>query len=327
MSLVMNKTLVENFYYLMKLGREFETAAKQAYMEGKIAGFLHLDIGQEAISVASMRAFAKGDVFTTYREHVLAIARGIPAKAVMAELYGKATGVSKGKGGSMHLFEPALDFYGGDAIVGGQLPMAVGCAYARKLQEENSGVMVLFGDGATNGGAFFESINIASAWKLPLIFLCENNRYAIGTDIAWVSPFTELYHKAKGYMPTKQVDGMDVMEVYRAVKEAKEYVESGLGPYFIEAQTYRYEGHSMSDSGNYRSPEELAIYRSKDPIETLKKEALERGLAEPHLFDTLDAKAEQEVQEAVAFAEASPEPDLSQLKADLFCKECTYVVS
>ncbi len=323
----MDKLLVENFYYLMKLGREFEIAAKEAYMEGKIAGFLHLDIGQEAISAGSMRAFAKGDVFTTYREHVLAIARGIPAKSVMAELFGKATGVSGGKGGSMHLFEPQLDFYGGDAIVGGQLPLAVGCAYARKMQREHSGVMVLFGDGATNGGAFFESINIASAWKLPLIFLCENNRYAIGTDIAWVSPFTQLHKKAKGYMPAVEVDGMDVLAVYEAVKEAKEYIEEGLGPYFIEAHTYRYEGHSMSDSGDYRSPEELSIYKAKDPVENLKNKALEKGIVDQGFFDTIDLKVKEEVQEALSYAESSPEPDPSELKTDVFCKECTYVIS
>ena len=171
----MNTQKTEEFYYLMKLGREFEKAAKEEYMKGNIAGFLHLDIGQEACSVGSMKAFEKGDVFTHYREHVLAIARGMDPKIVMAELFGKETGVSKGKGGSMHLFEPKIGFYGGDAIVGGHLPIATGCAYARKIQGENAGVFAIFGDGATNGGAFFESINIASAWKLPIIFFIENN--------------------------------------------------------------------------------------------------------------------------------------------------------
>jgi len=171
----MNRARLEKFYYLMKLGREFELKAKEHYMLGDIAGFLHLDIGQEAVSVGTMQAFDKGDVFTHYREHVLAIARGMEPKYVMAELFGKKTGISKGKGGSMHLFEPKLNFYGGDAIVAGHLPMAVGCAYARKLQGEKAGVFAIFGDGASNAGAFFESINIAAAWKLPIMFFAENN--------------------------------------------------------------------------------------------------------------------------------------------------------
>lgn len=311
----------------MKLGREFEVAAKQEYMKGNIAGFLHLDIGQEACSVGSMQAFDKGDVFTHYREHVLAIARGMDPKVVMAELFGKATGVSRGKGGSMHLFDPALSFYGGDAIVAGHLPIAVGCAYARKVQGEKAGVFAIFGDGATNAGAFFESINIAAAWKLPLIFFCENNYYAIGTRIGWVSPFEELFNKAKNYMPAKRIDGMDVCEVYKAVTEAKEYLENGLGPYFIEAETYRYEGHSMSDSGKYRSEEEMEIFKSRDPIEKLKSEAIALGIVEESYFDETDKKIEQEINEAIEFAANSPEPELNELYEDVYCKECTNVVS
>ncbi|BCD62267.1 pyruvate dehydrogenase E1 component alpha subunit [Nitratiruptor sp. YY08-26] len=323
----MNSARVKTFYYLMKLGREFEVAAKQEYMKGNIAGFLHLDIGQEACSVGSMQAFDKGDVFTHYREHVLAIARGMDPKVVMAELFGKATGVSRGKGGSMHLFDPALSFYGGDAIVAGHLPIAVGCAYARKVQGEKAGVFAIFGDGATNAGAFFESINIAAAWKLPLIFFCENNYYAIGTRIGWVSPFEELFNKAKNYMPAKRIDGMDVCEVYKAVTEAKEYLENGLGPYFIEAETYRYEGHSMSDSGKYRSEEEMEIFKSRDPIEKLKSEAIALGIVEESYFDETDKKIEQEINEAIEFAANSPEPELNELYEDVYCKECTNVVS
>jgi len=220
-SLEMNRLLAEEIYYLMVLGRRFELAAKEHYMRGDISGFLHLDIGQEALSVAAMKAFEKGDVFSTYREHIMAIARGVEPKAVMAELFGKVTGICRGKGGSMHLFDPSRFFYGGDAIVGGHIPNAVGCAYARKYKEEEEGVLVIFGDGATNGGAFFESLNIASAWKLPIIFLCENNRYAIGTEITRVSPFLEQSRKAAPYMPTREVDGMDALAVYEAVKEAQ----------------------------------------------------------------------------------------------------------
>ena len=322
----MNSARVKKFYYLMKLGREFELAAKREYMNGNIAGFLHLDIGQEAVSVGTMQAFDKGDVFTHYREHVLAIARGMDPKLVMAELFGKKTGISRGKGGSMHLFEPKLDFYGGDAIVAGHLPIAVGCAYARKIQGENAGVFAIFGDGASNAGAFFESINIASAWKLPVIFFLENNFYAIGTHISWVSPFIEQFHKVKNYMPAKVIDGMNVCEVYDAVTEAKEYIENGLGPYFIEAKTYRYEGHSMSDAGKYRSEEELEIYKSKDPIENLKKEALKKGLADERYFRETDAKIEHIINEAVEFAKNSPEPDVEELYDGVFCKECENVI-
>uniref|UniRef100_UPI0025DAB78B thiamine pyrophosphate-dependent dehydrogenase E1 component subunit alpha n=1 Tax=Nitratifractor sp. TaxID=2268144 RepID=UPI0025DAB78B len=236
----MDKLTAEEIYYTMSLGRKFEYAAKEHYMTGEISGFLHLDIGQEALSVAAMKAFDHGDVFTTYREHIMAIARGIEPRAVMAELFGKKTGVSEGRGGSMHLFDPTHFFYGGDAIVGGHLPNAVGCAYARKFQESEHGVMAVFGDGATNGGAFFESLNIASAWKLPILFLCENNRYAIGTEITRVAPFLEQAKKAEPYMPTMEVDGNDAVAVYEAIKEAQAYIQKGHGPIFIEAFTYRW---------------------------------------------------------------------------------------
>ncbi|NPA11124.1 MAG: pyruvate dehydrogenase [Epsilonproteobacteria bacterium] len=323
----MNKEKAQEFYYLMKLGRELELRAKQEYMNGNIAGFLHLDIGQEAVSIGTMQAFEKGDVFAHYREHVLALARGVGAKEIMAELFGKKTGVSKGKGGSMHLFEPKLNFYGGDAIVAGHLPIATGCAYARKFQGENAGVLALFGDGASNAGAFYESINIASAWKLPIIFLVQNNFYAIGTHISWVSPFTELYNKAKNYMPAIQVDGMDVFEVYESVLKAKEYIENGLGPYFIEAKTYRYEGHSMSDAGKYRSEEELEIYKSKDPIKNLKEKALNLGLIPNEWFEQCDEKVQKEIDEAVEFALNSPEPELEELTKDVYSKEIENVIS
>ncbi len=323
----MNSARVKEFYYLMKLGREFELRAKEEYMKGNIAGFLHLDIGQEAVSVGSMKAFAKGDVFTHYREHVLAIARGMDPKIVMAELFGKVEGVSKGKGGSMHLFEPKLGFYGGDAIVAGHLPIAVGCAYARKIEGENAGVFAIFGDGASNSGAFFESINIAAAWKLPIIFFLENNYYAIGTHISWVSPFTELYNKVKNYMPAVRINGMDVCEVYKEVAKAKNYIENSLGPYFIEAECYRYEGHSMSDNGKYRPQEEIDIFKSKDPIENLKKEAVKKGLVEEEYFNKTDLKIQQEIEEAVDFALNALEPEISELYEDLFCKECSNVVS
>jgi len=317
----MNKMLAEEIYYDMVLGRFFELAAKEHYMAGDIAGFLHLDIGQEGFSVAAMKAFAKGDVFTTYREHVMAISRGMDPKAVMAELFGKASGVSRGRGGSMHLFDPSHFFYGGDAIVGGQIPNAVGCAYARKYKEQQDGVMVVFGDGATNGGAFFESLNIASAQKLPLLFLCQNNGYAIGTKITRVSPFEKQAKKAEPYMLTMEVDGMDAVAVYETLREARHLIEDGHGPVFVEAMLCRYEGHSMSDPGNYRSKEEMKICKERDPIERMEKMLQATYLLSTEEIDALRQRAQKAVDDAVEFASAAPEPELEELYDNIFSKD------
>ena len=323
---MMDKTLVEEIYVLMVLGRQFEYAAKEHYMSGEISGFLHLDIGQEALSVAAMKAFDHGDVFTTYREHIMAIARGIEPKAVMAELFGKSTGVSHGQGGSMHLFDPSRFFYGGDAIVGGHIPNATGCAYARKFQESKHGVLVLFGDGASNSGAFFESLNIASAWKLPLLFLCENNQYAIGTKITRVSPFLEQRKKAEPYMRTMQVDGNDALAVYEAIREAQHYIEEGHGPIFIEAMTYRYEGHSVSDAATYRSAEELEMWKHRDPIRRMQKELQERFGYSISDLETIAKQTQERVDEAVTFAKESPEAGIETLYDYVF-KEVNHAVS
>jgi pyruvate dehydrogenase E1 component alpha subunit len=317
----MDKLLLEDLYYTMVLGRAFEMAAKEHYMMGEISGFLHLDIGQEGLSVGAMRAFTRGDVFTGYREHVMALARGIEPKAIMAELFGKVTGVSEGHGGSMHLFDPSHFFYGGDAIVGGHLPNAVGCAYARKYQGEEHGVMAVFGDGATNGGAFFESLNIASAHKLPMLFLCENNRYAIGTRIDRVAPFEKQAEKAKPYMPVMEVDGMDAEAVYEAIHKAQQHVQEGHGPIFVEAMTCRFEGHSMSDANTYRSTQEMQICKSRDPIEKLKPKL------DPEVVKELEEKAQNVVDEAVEYATASPEPDPADLKKYIFTEETTHALS
>ena len=314
----MNKLLAQEIYYLMVLGRAFEYGAKENYMKGNISGFLHLDIGQEALSVGAVKAFARGDIFSGYREHIMAISRGLEPKAVMAELFGKSTGVSGGKGGSMHLFEPSRFFYGGDAIVGGQLPNAVGCAYARALQADKDGVMVIFGDGATNGGAFFESLNIAATNKLPLLFLCENNQYAIGTKITRAAPFKEQAKKAEPYMETYSVDGMDVEAVYESVKKAQNSIAKGHGPIFLEAFTCRYEGHSVSDSNSYRSAQEMSHCKSKDPIERFKKELKTKYLYTDNEIQTIEAKAQKTVEEAVDFAQSSAEPAMSALFEHVF---------
>ena len=323
----MNKLVAEDMYYLMVLGRAFEYAAKENYMKGNVSGFLHLDIGQEALSVGAVKAFEKGDIFSGYREHIIAMARGLEPKAVMAELFGKSTGVSGGKGGSMHLFSPEHFFYGGDAIVGGHLPNAVGCAYARALQGEEAGVMVIFGDGATNGGAFFESLNIAATHKLPLLFLCENNEYAIGTKITRAAPFREQAKKAEPYMPTYEVDGMDVVAVYEAVSEARKQIESGHGPVFLEAFTCRFEGHSVSDANSYRSTQEMAHCKAKDPIERFKKELQEKWMCTDAEVQNIETKAQKTVEDAVKYAEESSDPQSEALFEHVFYEEQTNVVS
>ncbi len=317
----MNKLLAEEIYYGMYLGRMFEFAAKEHYMNGKISGFLHLDIGQEGFSVAAMKAFERGDVFSTYREHVMAMARGIEPKAVMAELFGKSTGVSGGKGGSMHLFDPSHFFYGGDAIVGGHIPNAVGCAYARKFQDIEDGVMVIFGDGATNGGPFFESLNIAATQKLPMLFVCENNEYAIGTNIKRAAPFLEQAKKAEPYMQTLSVDGNDPEAVYACIKEAQNQIQKGHGPLFVEAFTCRLEGHSVSDSNAYRSAQEMSQCKDKDALPKFRARLQEKWMCSDAMIEALETKAQKEVADAVAFAEQSLEPELSALYENVFSEE------
>ncbi|RMH80679.1 MAG: pyruvate dehydrogenase [Acidobacteria bacterium] len=322
----MSQTLAEKFYYLMKLGRELEVRCKEEYLKGNISGFLHLAIGEEAVHVGAVIGFGKGDLFCPYREHVLALARGIEAKYIMAELFGKVTGVSKGKGGSMHLYEPKMDFYGGNAIVAAHLPHAVGAAYARKLMGEKAGVLAIFGDGATNSGTFFESINMASLWEVPVLFLCENNQYAIGTHISRSSALKDLYLKARDYMPSVQVDGMDVFVVYEAVVKAKEYIEEYGKPYFIEALTYRFEGHSMADKGDYRSPREIESFKRRDPIKLLVDKSLQMGWLTEEQIRLMDQKIEKVIEEAVEFALNSPEPSEGELYTDLYCGVCSDVI-
>jgi pyruvate dehydrogenase E1 component alpha subunit len=317
----MNKLLVKEIYFLMVLGREFEYAAKENYMRGNISGFLHLDIGQEALSVGAIKAFDKGDVFATYREHIMAIARGVEPRAVMAELFGKAEGVSGGKGGSMHLFEPSRFFYGGDAIVGGHIPNAVGCAYARKYLGSEDGVMVIFGDGATNGGAFFESLNNAATQKLPLLFVCENNEYAIGTNIERTAPFKEQAKKAEPYMLTMSVDGKDAEAVYETISKARKMIEDGHGPIFVEAFTCRYEGHSVSDSNAYRSVQEMKHCKAKDSLENCKKRLREKWMCSEAEIVSMEKEAKKVVEEAVSYAESAAEPNMSALFEHLFVEE------
>lgn len=317
----MNKLMAEDIYYYMVLGRNFEYAAKDNYMRGNVSGFLHLDIGQEGFSVAAIKAFDKGDIFSTYRDHVIAIARGLEPRAVMAELFGKSTGISGGKGGSMHLFEPSRFFYGGEAIVSGHLTNAVGCAYARKTQGIDDGVMVIFGDGASNQGALFESLNIAATNKLPILFVCENNGYAMGTKITSTAPFKEQSKKAEPYMQTYTVDGNDPEAVYDCIKETQIQIQKGHGPFFVEVFTYRFEGHSVSESTNYRPAQELSIAKNQDALPRFKAELKEKWMCSDDYIKALEEKAQKIVDEAVEFAKNSAEPPLNALYENIFFEE------
>ena len=307
------------FYRQMLLIRRFEERSAEQYTKGKIRGFLHLYIGEEAIAVGTMAALQPDDyIVTHYRDHGHALARGVDPNAIMAELYGKATGTSRGKGGSMHIFDVAKGFMGGWAIVGGQLPIATGLALAAKYLKQPRITVVFFGDGALNEGEFHESLNLAALWKLPVLFYLENNLYGMGSHI------DQTYAGGRDVFPTaahyriqaKNIDGMNVQEVYRQVREAAGIMRSGRGPFLIEALTYRFRGHSMADPVNYRSQDELKEWEKKDPIPALKAQLLAAKTPKAEL-KRIEDTVEAVVQQAVDFAEQSPDPDPSDLYRDV----------
>ncbi len=306
----MQRDLARGLYYDMTLARRFEQAAAEQYTQGKIAGFLHLYPGEEAVAVGSLRAADPGDyVVSTYREHVHALVRGTPPEAVMAELFGRATGCSGGYGGSMHLFDAERRFLGGYAIVGETFPVAIGAAYWARMNDTGDAVLCYFGDGAVNQGTFHESLNMAALWKLPVLFICENNHYQIGTEIHRHSALVEIHKRACAYgMEGRRVDGMDVVAVFEASREALAHVRQGLGPVLLECETYRYRGHSMADHGAYRSQLELAEFQARDPLRRLRERALAEDWLDAGELDELDAQAQKAVDEAVAFADRSPPP-------------------
>lgn len=311
--------LVE-LYRLMKLIRLFEEACSAQYMHGKIRGFLHLYIGEEAIAAGAIPVLRPQDYITThYRDHGHALARGMRPQIVMAELFGRATGSSKGKGGSMHLFNTGLRLMGGHAIVGGQLPLGTGLALANRYRGNDSIVVSFLGDGALSEGEFHECMNLAAIWKLPIIFFCENNLYGMGAPVAEVlSTANAIYKMAEPYgIPSRRVDGMDVLAVRQAMQEVTEYVRAGNGPYFIEALAYRFRGHSMSDPAEYRHKDEEEFWKKRDPVTSFRARLIaSQGVAEDEL-DALDEAVQAEVDAAVAFADRSPEPDASELYADV----------
>ncbi|PYP50193.1 MAG: pyruvate dehydrogenase (acetyl-transferring) E1 component subunit alpha [Gemmatimonadetes bacterium] len=301
----------------MLLIRRFEEKAAEAYALGKIGGFCHLYIGQEAVGVGSLAALREDDyVISSYREHGQALARGVPATAVMAELFGKATGCSKGKGGSMHLFDAGRRFLGGHGIVGGHIPLAAGIGFAIRYKGGDQVCICYFGEAAVNIGAFHEALNMASVYKLPVIFCCENNRYGMGTAFERVAAVTDVVEHACSYdMAAEVVDGMDALAVYAATERAADRARGGGHPTLLEVRTYRYMGHSMSDPlhGVYRTKEEVEEQRKRDPIGQLALRLKEEGALDDAALDALDAEARAQTDEAVRFAEQSPDPDPAEL--------------
>jgi len=300
--------------------RRFEEKSVELYSAGKIRGFLHLYIGEEAVAVGTMQAFTVDDaIVATYREHGHALVRGTPAGSLMAELYGKASGCSRGRGGSMHFFDAARRFYGGLAIVGGGLPVAVGLALADKLQGRPRVTACFFGDGAVAEGEFHESLNLAALWKLPVLFLCENNFYAMGTALARHQAQTDITLKAKGDgVPSEAVDGMDVLAVEEATRQAAASVRSGDGPYLLEFRTYRFRAHSMYDPELYRKKDEVEQWKRRDPIATFEARLRQWGLLTDEEKAQIESAVDAEIAEAVAFAEAGPWEPVEDLTKDVY---------
>jgi pyruvate dehydrogenase E1 component alpha subunit len=306
----------------MLLIRRFEEKAGEAYSLGKIGGFCHLYIGQEAVAVGSLAALGPDDYITcSYREHGHALARGISARTVMAELFGKAAGGSKGKGGSMHLFDASLGFLGGHGIVGGHIPLATGMAFAAKYRDTEQVAVCYFGEAAVNNGAFHEALNMAALWKLPAIYLCENNRYGMGTALERASAIYDISERASSYdMANEVVDGQDVLIMHAAMERAVERARSGKLPTLLEVRTYRFMGHSMSDPihGHYRTKEEVEDQRKRDPIAVWSQRLIAEGLMDETGVKALDKEVGDEVNDAYRFADEAPDPEAEELYRDVY---------
>jgi pyruvate dehydrogenase E1 component subunit alpha len=307
-------------YRQMILIRRFEEKAAEVYVAGKIGGFCHLYIGQEAVAVGTISALRKDDyVLGSYREHGQALTKGMSARAIMAELYGKVTGCSKGKGGSMHMFDKKLNFLGGHAIVGGQIPLATGVAFSAKYQGTDQITLCYFGEAAVNQGAFHESLNMAQLWKLPAIYICENNQYGMGTSVDRAMSLREIAQKACAYeIASEFVDGMDVLAVREATLRAVERGRKQSLPTLLEIRTYRFMGHSMSDPGNYRTRAEIEKYQERDPIKLFAATLIEEQITDQATLDNFDKEVREEVEDAVRFAEESPFPPPEDLYTDVY---------
>ncbi|MBP7997608.1 MAG: pyruvate dehydrogenase (acetyl-transferring) E1 component subunit alpha [Chloroflexi bacterium] len=316
----MDKDTLLRWYRQMVLIRTFEQKCSELYQQGKIGGFLHLYIGQEAVAVGSINARQTGDhLITAYRDHAHAIMAGTEVKYLMAEMLGKATGVSKGKGGSMHLADVSKHYWGGYGIVGGHVPLGVGIALAEQYKGTDNAVLCYMGDGSTNIGYFHESLNLASVWDLPVLFIVENNQYGMGTAVERASAVKTMVEKATAYgMEGVQVDGMNALAVYEATEKALQLIRQGKGPQFLEMITYRFEGHSMGDPLRYRTKEELHKWQENDPIGILEKYLLDVIGATQEEMDALDEEVKLEIDSAVKFAEESPFPALETLFDDIY---------
>jgi pyruvate dehydrogenase E1 component alpha subunit len=305
--------------------RRFEERAAEQYSLTRIRGFLHLYIGEEAVGVGVMQALTPDDaVVATYREHGQALARGLPAASLMAEMFGKATGCSRGRGGSMHFFDVSRRFYGGNAIVGGGLPIAVGLALADRMQERSRVTACFFGDGAVAEGEFHESLNLAALWRLPVLFLCENNEYAMGTSIAQELAMPDIHLRAESYgIPAESVDGMDVVAVETAARRAAEAVRTGQGPRFLELHTYRFRAHSMADPDLYRSKGEIEHWRERDPITLFEARLRKAKLLDDDVLAELERVIAAELDDAIAQAEAAPIEPVEDLARDVYARSAT----
>lgn len=311
------------WYESMMLQRKFEEKAGQLYGQQKIRGFCHLYIGQEACASGAVSALEKGDKYiTSYRDHGQPLALGTSPNAIMAELFGKVTGTTKGKGGSMHIFDKEVNFVGGHGIVGAQIPVGAGIGFAEKYKGTKNLCICYMGDGAVRQGAFHEAFNLAMTWKIPVIFVVENNGYAMGTSVERSSNVKELYTLAEAYdMPAEPVDAMDVEAVHESVSRAAERARKGDGPTYLEFKTYRFRGHSMSDPQKYRTKEEVAEWKSRDPIEMTKDRILKGKIATEAELDEINAKIKNQVAESVKFAEESPFPSAEDAFKDIYVQE------
>jgi pyruvate dehydrogenase E1 component alpha subunit len=314
------KTDYLDLFRQMYLIRQFEIACGENYSKGLIRGFLHLYIGQEATGVGAISTLREDDyVVSAYRDHGHALARGLDVNRAMAELFGRATGTSKGKGGSMHLFDAAKGFMGGHAIVAGQLPLAAGLALAQQYEKTDALTICFFGDGSTNQGVYHETMNLAAVWKLPVLFFLENNMYGMGSSIERVrAGGIDFYPGMATYgIPAAEVDGMDVLAVKEATEIAVERIRNGEGPQFIEAKTFRFVGHSIADGQKYRGQEEVKEWEERDPVITFPTQLIKRGFVTSDQIDEIKAEVNEAVAKAVEFAEQSPEPDLSEIHNDV----------
>ncbi len=309
------------WYELMQLIRQFELMSEEKYkMEGKIRGFFHAYVGQEAIAAGCMTATRPEDMMiTAYRDHGLAIAKGVSVNSCMAELYGKATGCAKGKGGSMHFFGKDVGFFGGHGIVGAQIGTGTGLAFAENYRGSDNVVLCYFGDGAARQGMLHESFNLAMHWKLPVIYICENNNYAMGTSVERTSNVVDIYKLADGYdMPADMIDGMSPEAVHEGVSRAVKRAREKGGPTLLEIKTYRYKGHSISDPQKYRTKEEVDEYKSKDPVQMVLKTILDNKFATPEEIDAINKRVDAIVDESVKFAEESQWPDDNEVLKDVY---------